>query len=84
MTNPFSTLEIQFIRASLSTKTNDEIAAFLERPVEDVNDKINWLRGDTVVEKPEKALLDMDPEDLIEHQKKREQKPYEFFKHKEY
>lgn len=84
MMEELSRLEIQFIRASLTTKTNEEIADFLERPLEDVKETINKLRGDFGVEKPEKALLDMDPEDLIVHQKKREQKPYEFFKHKDY
>lgn len=80
----FSSLEIQFIRASLKTKTEEQIAAFLERPFEEVKLKIEELRPDCNEEKPEKSLMDMDPEDLIVYQKKREQKPYDFFKHKDY
>lgn len=43
MTNEFSTLEIQLIRSSLATKSDDEIAEVLERHVDDVREKINEL-----------------------------------------
>lgn len=45
MTNEFSTLEIQLIRSSLATKSDDEIAEVLERHVDDVREKINELTG---------------------------------------
>lgn len=37
----FSPLEIQFVRASLSTKTTKEITLLLERSIEDVTELIN-------------------------------------------
>jgi len=43
MTNPFSSLEIQLIRASLANKSDEEIAELLERPVEEIVEKINEL-----------------------------------------
>ena len=61
MTNPFSTLEIQLIRSSLSTKSDDEIAELLERPVEEIIEMINELtsggaaeRSNTVIEEKQK------------------------------
>lgn len=82
MTNQFSKLEIQFIKASLTTKTCEQMAEFLERPIDEVQDKINELSG-IIIEKPIKSLHDMEPEDLIDHQKRREQQPYEFYKHRD-
>ena len=40
---PFSYLEITLIRSSLELKSDGEIAALLERSIEDVHDKINEL-----------------------------------------
>lgn len=45
MNNHFTSLEIQLIRSSLSTKTDDEIAELLEKPVEEVINKINEITG---------------------------------------
>ena len=36
-------MELQLIRSSLATKTDEELAELLERPVEEVRDKINEL-----------------------------------------
>lgn len=44
---PFSPLEIQLIRSSLSTKTNEEIAELIEQPVETIKAYINEITGGT-------------------------------------
>lgn len=43
--NPFSPLEIQLIRSSLSTKTDQEIADLVECSVEDLRQLINEITG---------------------------------------
>lgn len=43
MAYSFSTLDIQLIRSSLATKTNEQIAEILEAPLEDVIKKIGEL-----------------------------------------
>ncbi len=40
---PFTSLEIQLIRSSLATKTDDEIAELLERPAEEVSAAVNEI-----------------------------------------
>ncbi len=39
----FTTLEIQLIKSSLTTKSDGEIAAILERPIEEVHGEINRI-----------------------------------------
>lgn len=41
MTTPFSTQELQLVRGSLSSKTDEEIAQILERPIEEIVEAIN-------------------------------------------
>jgi hypothetical protein len=43
--NIFSSLDIQFIRASLSSKTDEEIAEILDKPVALVRTRINEMTG---------------------------------------
>jgi hypothetical protein len=43
MTEPFTILEEQFVRASLITKTDEEIAELMEKPVHEVVDFINTI-----------------------------------------
>jgi hypothetical protein len=45
MTNPFSNIEAQLVRSSLTTKTDIELAELLERTVEEVHQFINELTG---------------------------------------
>lgn len=41
MTTPFSIQELQLVRGSLSSKTDEEIAQILERPIEDIIEVID-------------------------------------------
>lgn len=68
MNEPLSTLEIQLIRALSATKTIDHIAELLEVPAEFVRDKIEELKKS---------------DDILAIQKAREQRPYEFYKHRD-
>ncbi|HTD95132.1 MAG TPA: hypothetical protein VK644_15005 [Chitinophagaceae bacterium] len=43
MLSPFSPLELQFLRSSLSTRTDEELADLMERPLQDITDIINEL-----------------------------------------
>jgi hypothetical protein len=43
MTNPFTNLEIQLIRAKLDTHSDGELAAILERPIEEVHEFIDMM-----------------------------------------
>lgn len=45
MKDHFTSLEIQLIRSSLAIRTDDEISELLERPSEDVVNKINEITG---------------------------------------
>jgi hypothetical protein len=42
----FSSLELQLIRSSLATRTDEEIAEILERPVEEIRSVINDMTGE--------------------------------------
>ena len=43
MTTPFSIQELQLVRGSLSSKTDEEIAQILERPIEDIIEVIDGI-----------------------------------------
>lgn len=45
MSNQLSNLEIQLIRSSMATKTNEEIAELIERPVGEVVEFIDQITG---------------------------------------
>jgi len=61
----FSFLEIQFIRSSLVTKTDGEIAELLERPLAEIREKITELTG---TDAPNRDNL------VLEARREREQK----------
>lgn len=48
---PFDFLEDQFIRSSMSTKTDDEIALLLERSVEEIVQRMNELTNGAAAER---------------------------------
>jgi len=77
MTNQFSSLEIQLIRSSLASRTDDEIAQLLEKPVEDVVAKINEITGGGAAERNNrilyvKAILQNQQQQKIEERKRKE------------
>lgn len=48
---PFSSLEIQLIKSSLDTRTNEELAELLDRPLQEIIDKINEITGGSAEER---------------------------------
>lgn len=61
---PFTNLEIQLIRSSLETKSDGEIAAILERPIEEVHGMINAITNGTADERSEKIQRQKESEHL--------------------
>ncbi len=45
MTAPFESLEIQLVKSSLASRSDEELAGILERPVEEITALINELTG---------------------------------------
>ena len=58
MTTKFTFLEKQLIRSSLATKTDGEIAALLERPIEEIEEVINEITGGKAAERSEKIAFE--------------------------
>lgn len=52
----FSPLEIQLVRSSLASKTDEEIAEILERPIDLVHVVINQITGGVAVERNQRVL----------------------------
>lgn len=71
MTNDFSSLEIQLIRSSLTTKSDEEIAELLERPVEEVHEKINELTSGGAAER---SLQVVELKQKVEQEKQKKKK----------
>lgn len=53
---PFSYLDIQIIKASLATKTDEQLAFITERSVEDVHAFINELTGGEAIKRNEDVI----------------------------
>lgn len=70
----FSPLEIQLVRSSLSTKTNEEIAELLERSMEDVIELINDITGGKAEERTQDVAVFIEEKQREVLRKKQEKK----------
>lgn len=70
MSSPFSSMELQLIRSSLSTRTDEDLAELLERPIEDVRIAIDQITGGMSKERNLDAIRYQE-EKAIEAQKKK-------------
>jgi hypothetical protein len=67
MSDPkFTSLETQLVRASLTTKSDGELAALLEKPIEDVVELIDQLTGGQAAARSEQIQKQKE----AEHQKR--------------
>jgi hypothetical protein len=57
MKNPLSAVELQLVKSSLTTKTDDEIAELLDRPVHEVVEIINTVTDGKADERTRDVLL---------------------------
>lgn len=73
MANEFSTLEIQLIRSSFTTKSDEDIAELLERSVEEITEKINELTSGGAADRSRAVAMEkikMEEERLATKKKK--------------
>jgi hypothetical protein len=73
-TASFSPLEIQLVRASLSTKTTDEIVELLERTKEDVTELINDITLGKAEDRERDVMLYVQEQQSVKQNKKAKKK----------